>query len=203
MVILALLPAAPSGLSGGGSGGTLAGAGSGETYAAVDLYALPAPAAVPAVKPPEPSASDALDEPANAVKPVTDALQTAVSDMPQLAQADPSPLSPASPASSEPPATGGPGQAGTTAGAGDDLWSAIAPCWKRIAGKDTLNVTLRVTFTAGGLSKPPEIERADGSAITPQSLRSEAQALTALAQCGAYRMAAGRQGGEVNFPRPD
>jgi hypothetical protein len=100
--------------------------------------------------------------------------------------------------------SGGAGQSGATGGTGDDLWGAIAPCWNRVAGKDTLPVALKITFGAnGGLSKPPEIVRAGDAAITPQSLRSEALALSALAQCGAYPMAAGRQDVEVQFPRPE
>jgi len=191
LLILALLlqPSSRS-LPGGGSNGAASGAGSGETYAAVDLVpALPAPPAATAVKPSDDPATDALDTPPETIKPPTDALKTADS-VAQLATAAATP--------------GGAGQTGTTSGAGDDLWAAIAPCWKRDAGSDTLPVALKITFGAtGGLAKPPIIVRATAAAITPQSLRSEAEALSALAQCGAYPMAAGRQDVEVHFPKPD
>jgi len=192
LLILALLSQpSPQGLSGGGSNGTASGAGSDETYAAVNLVpALPAPAAAIAVKPPDDPAADILDSPPETLKPQTDALKTAdsVAQLATIVAAAP----------------GGAGQAGTTSGASDDLWAAIAPCWKRDAGSDTLPVALKITFGAtGGLAKPPEIVRATDTAITPQSLRSEAQALTALAECGVYPMAADRQDVEVHFPRPD
>ena len=207
--LLALLQHPPKGLSGGGSGGTAVGAGTGESYTAVDLYAAPPmPAAIPALKTTANPAADTLDTPDEAVKPPPNPLKTAVTDLPQLAspQTASSPLSAdvAPSAQSAAAAMSGAGQSGTTAGAGDDLWNAIAPCWKRIAGQDTLSVTLKITFAAnGGLSKPPVIVRDDKTPITPQSLRSEAQAIAALAQCGAYPMAASKQGVEVRFPHPD
>jgi hypothetical protein len=194
LFILALLPQAPEGLSGGGSNGTGVGAGAGETYAAVDLYTVrPAHAATAALKPPDDTKADRLDTPADPPKPEA-----------VIAAADVAQLAPAEPVLPSVAAAGGPGPSGTAAGAGDDLWGAIAPCWKRVAGADTLPVTLKVTFAAGGgLSKPPQIVRADGAAITPQSLHSEAEALAALSQCGAYPMAAGRQDVEVHFPKPE
>ena len=205
--ILALLPHAPEGLLAGGSGGSSSGAGTGETYTPVDLYAaVPASAVMTAIRASADKGADALDAPIPAVKPKDDVLQPALANTPQLSTLDtplPSPTDDTLRPALTTAAMGGAGQAGTTSGAGDDLWKAIAPCWERIAGPDTLPVVLKVTFGAdGALAKPPEIVRADAAAITPESLRSESLALAALAQCGAYPMAAGRQGATVNFPRP-
>jgi len=84
-----------------------------------------------------------------------------------------------------------------------DLWNAIAPCWNRIADDSTLPATLRISFNAaGGLAAPPEIERDPNAPITDQNLRSEAQALQALAECGAYPMAKGQRNVQVQFPAP-
>ena len=85
-----------------------------------------------------------------------------------------------------------------------DLWNAIAPCWNRITDKDTLSATLTISFADdGGLSEPPVIERDPNAPITDQSLKSEALALQALAECGAYPMARGQRGITVQFPRSD
>ncbi len=206
LLLLALFSHAPKGLPGGGSGGTAVGAGTGETYAAIDLYTLPpAPAATTAVKTPDDPATETLDKPTQTVKPQPETIQTATTMSQPAALPEVAPATPAEASAAAQPATaGGVGQAGTTSGAGDDLWKAIAPCWGRVAGKDTLPVALRITFGAtGGLSKPPQIVRDDKAPITPQSLHSEAQALSALAQCGGYPMAANRQEVEVHFPRPD
>ncbi len=84
----------------------------------------------------------------------------------------------------------------------NDLWKAIAPCWNRIADKNTLPVTLEVSFSPmGNLAKPPVIRRDASKRITDQMLRSESQAITALAQCGPYLMAFGQENVQVGFPR--
>ena len=208
LCLLVLWPTAQKGLPGGGSGGSEIGAGKGEAYAAIDLdLGPPMPATIPAVKTPDDQATKALDTPEEAIKPKPDmaAVTTDAAKSADAATTAPSP--PADAAASARPAAaavGGAGQGGTTAGAGDDLWQAIAPCWNRVAGKDTLPVALKITFGAtGGLSKPPQIVRDETAPITPQSLRSEAQAIAALAQCGGYPMAANRQDVEVHFPRPE
>ena len=73
-----------------------------------------------------------------------------------------------------------------------------------IADSSTLPVTLEVTFSGDGhLAKPPVIDRDTTAAISNQGLRSEAKAINALAQCGAYAMAADKTGVKVNFTRPD
>ena len=207
LFILALLSPSPKGLSAGGSNGVGNGPGSGEAYAAIDLYAVPSPAAISAVKIRTELAADRLDAPAAVAAPENPSVQAVTSDPQSLApMVTATVASPAEVASIAQPAAAiaGAGQGGSTTGAGDDLWNAIAPCWKRVAAKDTLPVTLKITFAAnGGLSTPPQIVRSDDIAITPQSLHSEALALAALAQCGAYPMAANRRDVEVNFPRPE
>jgi|GEM_PF-2566592 len=95
-------------------------------------------------------------------------------------------------------AAGAHGQNGQT---DTDLWNAIAPCWNRIADKDTLPAILTITFDSdGSLATPPIIERDPDAPITDSSLQSEAKALAALAECGAYPMAANQQNVAVVFP---
>lgn len=84
----------------------------------------------------------------------------------------------------------------------NDLWKAIEPCWRRVADRSTESVTLQVSFSPlGNLAKPPTILRAPGTHIDDRLLRSENQAITALAQCGPYLMAYGQQDVKVQFPR--
>lgn len=204
--VLAVLPHSHKGLSTSGSDGAGVGAGTGETYAAVDLYGqLPSPAATTAIKAPDNTVADVLDTPVDPAQPQPTVVQATSADLPQLAQLDaPAPPLPAESTAHPAAAMAGRGEGGTTAGTGDDLWAAIAPCWKRIADSETLPVALEVTFSGDGhLSKPPVIERDAAVAITPRSLKSEARAIDALAQCGAYPMAAGRVGVKVSFPKPD
>ncbi len=84
-----------------------------------------------------------------------------------------------------------------------DLWKTIAPCWNRVADGTTLPATLRLSFDAdGGIAVPPEIERDRSAVISHQSLKSESQALQALAACAPYPMARSQQDVVVHFPRP-
>ena len=97
---------------------------------------------------------------------------------------------------------GGAGQGGITTGAGDDLWAAIAPFWKRIAGRDALPLRLMVSFAGNGLLlRAPEIVRDPSHAIDVHTQLSESQAIQALSECGAYTMAAGREKVTISFPR--
>lgn len=188
LFLMALLPQAESLSSGGGHGGQ-GQAGSGDMGYAVDLVAMAKPPADPTqvVTPPS---DDALDM----AKP---SVTQAPSDL-TLAISDPASL----PVMAVAAADGGSGQNGATTGQAGDLWAAIAPCWQRMATSGTLAVTLEVTFTADGhLATPPVIDR-DGGA-TPAGLQSEARAIAALAQCGAYPMAANAAAVKVNFPKPD
>ena len=84
----------------------------------------------------------------------------------------------------------------------NDLWKAIAPCWNRIADKQTLPVTLEVSFSPlGNLAKPPVIQRNPSAVISNQVLRAESQAIAALSQCGPYLMAFGQEHVQVRFPK--
>lgn len=83
----------------------------------------------------------------------------------------------------------------------NDLWKAIEPCWKRVADRNTESVTLSVSFSPlGNLAKPPVIVRAAGVQSSEQRLRSESEAISALAQCGPYIMAFGQDDVRVEFP---
>lgn len=85
----------------------------------------------------------------------------------------------------------------------NDLWKAIEPCWRRVADKNTVSVTLSVSFSPlGNLSRPPQIVRETGASLNDQRLRSESLAITALAQCGPYLMAFGQSDVSVRFPGP-
>jgi hypothetical protein len=95
------------------------------------------------------------------------------------------------------------GAHGQNGQANTDLWNAIAPCWNRIADKDTLSATLTISFAAdGGLAVPPVIERDPNASITDQTLQSEAKALAALSECGPYPMVSDQQNIAVVFPVP-
>lgn len=81
------------------------------------------------------------------------------------------------------------------------LWNAIAPCWNRAVTPFTLPVRLKLSFDAKGqLGTPPEIDRDPNAPLTEQSLQSEALALQAVGDCGAYPMARGQQGVVIRFP---
>jgi hypothetical protein len=85
----------------------------------------------------------------------------------------------------------------------NDLWKAIEPCWRRVADKNTVSVTLSVSFSPlGNLAKPPKIVREAGARINDKLRRSENLAITALAQCGPYLMAFGQSDVSVRFPTP-
>lgn len=92
-------------------------------------------------------------------------------------------------------ATGQNGQTDT------DLWTAIAPCWHKLSGQNTLSATLTISFdSAGAISVPPVIERSPDAGITMHTLKAESVALQALAECGAYPMAKDLQNVTVMFP---
>ena len=96
---------------------------------------------------------------------------------------------------------GATGTGGLTQGDGDDLWAAIAPCWRRMSDDTTLPVDLIVTFGPdGGLAVPPVIDRDPKAPLDSQRLISESRAIQALAACGAYPMAANRENVKILFP---
>ena len=205
LALLFLLPqaAVPGGFS-GGAGGTDSGAGQGIS---LDLSAL------------NDASKDALtvkaqtpEDTADLTK--TDQVQLAdTTPQPQLsdlsdavAQTTPQPQPQAAEASAQEAAAaaGGPGQDGTTAGDGDALWNAIAPCWRKMASADAVPVQLSVSFAAdGNLAVPPDIVRDPKTPVDMTGMRSESQAIQALAACGAYAMAGGRQNVQIHFPKPN
>jgi hypothetical protein len=83
----------------------------------------------------------------------------------------------------------------------DGLWDAIAPCWHRLADKYTLPVRMTVSFGSNGmLSASPVFERKKDTTVTNQTERSETLAVMALAECGSYQMAIGKQAVAIDFP---
>lgn len=204
LFVLCLLPHSRSGFSAGGQGGTYQGEGEGLS---LDLTAMALPdAQALEVREPEPETltelddSETLDDVTNTE---TQVLSEALADTPSLSQPEPEQTAAASPAQMATVRQGGEGQGGTASGTFDELWAAIAPCWRRIADTETLPVNLTVTFAGNGmLAKPPEIVRAAEDASNASALRSESLAITALAECGAYQMAAGRENVSIHFPKP-
>ncbi len=190
LFVLFLIPSQPSDFSGGGNGETTSGAGEG---VAVTLYRLDKlPIQALQVKAQAPEDSEAISD----LSLTTDAaitpadLSTALPQMtlPEIAQA-----------ASE----GGEGQGGTTSGAGDELWAAIAPCWNRMADADATPVTLQITFSADGhFESAAHIIRAPGTVLSDPVLRASTKAIQALAACGSYPMAGGRKDVVINFPKP-
>jgi len=203
--LLFILPQTSKGLSAGGSGGD-AGAGGGEGLT-LDLTMLrTGPELATAVIPQ--AQEDFTPAVPNDV-PVVTAADSALS-LPDIAA--PSLKAPEPPSleavTAETKAqvaavAGGAGQDGATTGEGDDLWAAIAPCWKRIAGRDALPVRLTVSFAGNGLlERAPQIVRDPSAPIDVHTQLSEAEAIQALSECGVYAMAAGRENVTINFPRP-
>jgi len=205
LFLLFLLPQTSKGLSAGGSGG-LADSGSGEGLT-LDLTTLKTgPELATAVVPQaQEDFTPATPDDAPAVKTAESLLSLPDIVTPSLkAPEPPSPEAATAEAKAQlAAAAGGAGQDGSTAGSGDDLWAAIAPCWKRIAGRDALPVRLTVSFANNGLlQRAPEIVRDPLASIDVHTQLSEAQAIQALSECGAYTMAAGRENVTINFPRP-
>jgi hypothetical protein len=204
LFVIALLPHNPSGISAGGQGGAYHGEGEGLS---LDLTAMALPdAQALEVREPEPETlteladSETLDD---LTSTETQVLSEALADAPSLSQSEPEQTASARPAQMAAARQGGEGQGGASSGTFDDLWAAIAPCWRRIADTETLPVNLTVTFATNGmLAKPPEIARKGEDASNPQALRSESLAITALAECGTYQMAAGRENVNIHFPKP-
>lgn len=84
------------------------------------------------------------------------------------------------------PAVATRGQAPLDASAGD-LWGQVEPCWRRLAGRSTVPVTLEVTLDGkGGLAGPPRIVRPEGGRPSEQRLLAEARALEAIRACLPY-----------------
>lgn len=205
LFLLMILPQTSKGLSSGGSGGLAEGGdGEGMTLDLTTLKVRPQLAtAVVAQAQEDFTPAVAKDEPV--VKIADNALS--MPDIAAPAITPPEPPSPqAAPAQSKAQlagAAGGAGQDGTSIGSGDELWAAIAPCWKRIAARDALPVRLTVSFAGNGLlQRAPQIVRDPSAPIDVHTQLSEAEAIQALSECGAYTMAAGRENVTISFPRP-
>lgn len=79
------------------------------------------------------------------------------------------------------------GQATLDASSGE-LWGQVEPCWRRLASRSAVPVTLEVTLDGkGGLAVPPKIVRPEGGRPSEQRLLAEAQALEAIRACLPYR----------------
>lgn len=79
------------------------------------------------------------------------------------------------------------GEATLDASAGE-LWGQVEPCWRRLAGRSAVPVTLEVTLDGkGGLATPPRIVRPDGGRPSEQRLLAEARALEAIRACLPYK----------------
>lgn len=64
------------------------------------------------------------------------------------------------------------------------LWGAIEPCWRNLGFKGQVPVTIDVTVDGrGGLRGPPKVVRATNAVLSDVRLKSEANALGALAAC--------------------
>ena len=198
VLVLLLLMRPPAGMAGGGYAGEGTAPGHGVAVDLVDGAELSR--MLLKVK------SPAADNPDEAITPLKLAdADTALTLSPPQTTApqfsDPSDTPPTLLTPQEAGQSGAPGDSGGTTG--DDLWAAIAPCWNRLADGNTLPVTLEVSFGAdGGIAAPPVIDADVAGQSDVQVQRSETIALQALAQCGAYAMAEGRQDVKVNFPRP-
>ncbi|ESQ89871.1 hypothetical protein ABAC460_11250 [Asticcacaulis sp. AC460] len=204
LALLALLPVmSPGGLSAGGSVGDGHGTVDGPE---VSLYDFAQSPRRPTAKAQEAEDLEELTKPATveqldmAQPEITEPQFTAFTEMklPQVATTGVSTSDIQSEAN-----RGAAGTGGLTEGQGDDLWAAIAPCWRRMADETTLPVRLEVTFSqTGDLAEPPVIVRAEGLAGDSRVLVSESRAIQALAECGAYPMAGGRERVAINFPAP-
>lgn len=83
----------------------------------------------------------------------------------------------------------------------NDLWKAIEPCWRRVADKKTVSVTLSVSFSPlGNLSKAPAVVRDASVSTGERRRRSEDQAINAIKQCGPYLMSFGQSDVHIAFP---
>jgi hypothetical protein len=205
LLLLLILPSfsRPVGTTAGGSVGDEYGVGEGATFTLYEL-AHPVPGALAAKEPEVQDIEDvreleAIRLPDESLLAVAD---TELSELASVASLPDKPLPAESSSEAESEANrGATGTGGLTQGEGDDLWAAIAPCWNRVVDNQTVPVVLEVSFsTDGTLSAPPTIMRGDAAANNPVLLSSEAKAIQALAGCGAYPMAGGREKVAIRFP---
>jgi len=201
LLILILMIQDPRGLSGGGYAGVGTAPGEGVAVTLVNGEAFGR--MMLAVKVPAPDASEDQITPLEADR-STDMLlaSTDTQIVPQVLGQHQIDSFPAQSDVEDGGQSGSPGNGGQGS-TGDDLWGAIAPCWNRLADDKTLPVTLRVSFAPdGNLAAPPVIDADPSQQSDPNVQRSETIAMQALAQCGAYAMAEGKEDVKINFPRP-
>lgn len=205
LLLFALLPSSQPSLSAGGMGGTDVGEGEGLSLDLTALQSVQSEALqIRELEMDELDTISESDVQETLAVPITEALEVTLPTTSVVLSSNATPSTEASAqAQKAAAAMGGEGQGGTSTGTVDELWNAIAPCWRRLADKETLPVTLTVSFAGNGmLAKPPVIERPVGENSNMQTLRSESLAITALSECGVYQMAAGREGVAIHFPKP-
>jgi len=97
--------------------------------------------------------------------------------------------------------TGTDGETSNAASTGA-LWGAIEPCWRNLGFRGQVPVTIEVALDGkGGIRRPPTVVRAPTALLSEVRLKSEANALAALAACmprGDVRVAANRY--RLEFP---
>jgi hypothetical protein len=97
--------------------------------------------------------------------------------------------------------TGADGDSNRSASTGR-LWGAIEPCWRNMGFRGQVPVVVDVAIDGrGGLARPPTVVRSSTALLSEVRLKSEANALAALAACmprGDVRAAAGKF--RIEFP---
>lgn len=198
-ICLLLIPLL-SGSAGGGQGADAAG--EGDSFG-MDLVSIedesPAVLMAKAVEAIELDAPEVLSED---VRPVEDGMVLDADQMAPLPEVAPSDAVGAA-VQEQSMAGGTPGDGSGRSQGEDDLWNAIAPCWRRLADAKTQRVSLKVSFAGNGmLAKAAEVEKVVAGAAQSDGLRSASLAMQALAECGAYEMAAGRSDVVIDFIDP-
>jgi len=80
-------------------------------------------------------------------------------------------------------ATGADGETLSAASTGA-LWGAIEPCWRNMGFRGQVPVVIDVALDGrGGLRRPPTVVRSTSALLSEVRLKSEANALAALAAC--------------------
>lgn len=96
------------------------------------------------------------------------------------------------------------GTEGETSGsaATGSLWGAIEPCWQNLGFRGQVPVTIEVALDGrGAIRGPPQVIRSTTALLSEPRLKSEANALAALAACmprGDVRLASSRH--RLEFP---
>jgi hypothetical protein len=96
------------------------------------------------------------------------------------------------------------GTEGETSGSAStgSLWGAIEPCWQNLGFRGQVPVTIDVALDGrGALRGPPQVVRSTTALLSEPRLKSEANALAALAACmpkGEVRLASNRY--RLEFP---